>query len=547
MFAFSVVHKTVNKNQSFQGLGKGGLIRLSVLAFAACLAGCGGGGGGADEPSADAAQASAAGLTASGDSENAEVARLRMIPVSQAVAQAPMLASCDAVPQLPTSPGSVISVTDYGARADDEVDDAAAIQMAIHAAKSGQWVVFPAGRYIHSRSLQVTKPGITLWGQGATLHASNPADQSILLKADGARVYGFKLTAVTEGRRSEAVASRISAWGPEAANGYIRGIVIQNNSIVPANSAPGTPLSNGSSAAGILVVGVRDFTIAGNTVERSLSDGIHITSGSQNGRVLSNQVKETGDDMIAVVSYLDVNWRTKIKDSSTWLSAHQAKTMVKDILISRNIVSGQYWGRGISVVGGDGISILRNNVSATAMGAGILVAREESWRTHGVNNVWIEGNVISKVQTVAPSYVPVGSYFTDLIAKLAVNGGRTGQGGVEVHNISATSDINDATLYPAVKVTNVLVRDNSITDVIRDGIRVAADSPLGSVSGVALHANRIANARVAPLSAKFAGDSPAIVQCEGNTYSGAPTTLPWCVSLRSPQEVTGAALSCSAF
>ena len=46
------------------------------------------------------------------------------------------------------------------------------------------------------------------------------------------------------------------------------------------------------------------FLVAENTVSRSLSDGIHVTSGSSYGRVLKNTVKETGDDMIAVVSYV---------------------------------------------------------------------------------------------------------------------------------------------------------------------------------------------------------------------------------------------------
>ena len=46
------------------------------------------------------------------------------------------------------------------------------------------------------------------------------------------------------------------------------------------------------------------FLVAENTVSRSLSDGIHVTAGSSYGRVLNNSVKETGDDMIAVVSYV---------------------------------------------------------------------------------------------------------------------------------------------------------------------------------------------------------------------------------------------------
>lgn len=515
--------------------------RASLLAVSAAivLSACGGGGGGGDPEEASTAQQAEAAATYRGLAS--------YMPVSTATAQTPVTMACDQVPALPPMSSSVISVRDHGAIPNDDLDDTAAIQAAIKAAKSGQWVVFPAGRYIQSRSLQVTTPGITLWGASATLHATNAGDQSIILKADGARVFGFTLTAVTEGRRSEPWTSRISAYGPEAANGYIRGVVIQGNRIVSLDPNPGSPLSNGASAAGILLVSVRDFTVASNVVERSLSDGIHVTGASQNGRIMGNLVRETGDDMIAVVSYMDKAWRTKILTSSTWLASTRERTRVKDILISGNQVSGQYWGRGISVVGGEGVSIKSNVISQSAMGAGILVAREESYSTHAVSNVWVEGNQISRIQTEAPAYVPTGIYFADLARKLSVNGGRTGQAGIEIHNTSAASDINNPTFAPAVRLANVLVKSNTVDDVIRNAIRVGADSQPGSISGVILVGNKMSNARVSPMSATYATNTPAIVQCDGNTYGGAVSTLAGCISVQPATLVTGALLSCSAF
>lgn len=516
--------------------GRFGLLTLAAVVL---LSACGGGGGGgAADPD---------GATA----EQAETAKLRKltsyVPVSSATAQLPVTGACDQVPTLPSVPSGSISVRDHGAIPNDDQDDTVAIQAAIKAAKSGQWVVFPPGRYIQSKTLQVTTPGVTLWGSGATLHANNAADQAIILKADGTRVYGFTLTAVTEGRRSEPWTSRISAYGPEAVNGYIRGVVIQGNRIVALDQNPGSSLSNGASAAGILVVSVRDFTVADNVVERSLSDGIHVTGSSQNGRILGNQVKETGDDMIAVVSYLDKAWRTKISASSTWLASTKEASRVKDILIANNRVSGQYWGRGISVVGGEAVTIKSNVISQSAMGAGILVAREESYGTHGVSNVWLEGNVITKIQTESPTYVPTGANFTDLAARLAVNGGRTGQAGIEIHNTSAASDVSNPTFAPAVGLSDVMVKGNTVDDVIRNAIRVGADSQPGSISGVILLSNKMSNARVSPMSATYATNALAIVQCDGNTYSGSSSTLLSCISPQPASLVTGAMLSCSAF
>ena len=59
----------------------------------------------------------------------------------------------------------------------------------------------------------------------------------------------------------------------------------------------------GGASAGIFVFGGSSVAIVGNTVEATLADGIHTTYGSTNVLVRGNTVKNTGDDLIAVVSY----------------------------------------------------------------------------------------------------------------------------------------------------------------------------------------------------------------------------------------------------
>jgi hypothetical protein len=68
--------------------------------------------------------------------------------------------------------------------------------------------------------------------------------------------------------------------------------------------------------------------------------GIHITSNSSFGKLVGNVVQQTGDDMIAVVSY------------------RLGEPNVRPVLIEDNDVADQHWGRGIAVVGGREI---RNN------------------------------------------------------------------------------------------------------------------------------------------------------------------------------------------
>jgi hypothetical protein len=65
------------------------------------------------------------------------------------------VSSCAALPAIPARPSRVKSVADFGAHPNDSVDDTDEIQKALDSLEPGQWLVFPPGRYIHSRSLKV--------------------------------------------------------------------------------------------------------------------------------------------------------------------------------------------------------------------------------------------------------------------------------------------------------------------------------------------------------------------------------------------------------
>lgn len=531
------------------GLRAAGVMSAMLLVMSQLSAcGGGGGGGGADKDRGEAAQSvteTRQDVVLPDDSGNS-LAGSATTPTERPAQTVVSTQTCESKAPPPAPPANAILVTNYGAVPNDDADDTNAIQAAINAARAGDWVVFPAGRYIHHRSLTVLRPRVTLYGDGAVLHASNASDQSIMLKADGGRVYNFTLTAVTEGRRGEPWTSRISVFGLDAPNGYLNDIIVQNNRIVPADLSTGTPLSNGASAAGILVVGARNFTIAGNTVRRSLSDGIHITHSSRNGRIINNTVTETGDDMIAVVSYLNPQWRTNTKSSSTWLTEHQNRTLAQDILIANNTVSDQYWGRGISVVGGKNITIKNNDISRSAMAAGILLSREETPSTHGVNNVLVLNNTVKDIQTHSPTYMPSGPYFTTLASLTAVNGGRTGQGGIEVHNISRASDYQDPQLAVAVHMSKIAIKGNTVENVGRDGVRIGASSPMGSIDVTRLVSNVISRARVLPIDARMSDGAAALVQCQDNSYNGSLFSVSACQAVSNAGEVTGADLDCSA-
>lgn len=379
--------------------------------------------------------------------------------------------SCVRVPAsvAPAAGSARRDVRSFGAQPNDDIDDTDEVQKALDTLKPGETLWFPSGRYLMKRSLLVRKPGITITGESATLHATNPEDMSLIIQADDTTLSSLTFTAITNGRRSATRHARISVSG-DLPGGYrrIRNTVIRDNRIVNADG-PGTPGANSASGAGILVLHAERFLVSGNTVVRSLADGIHITGGSRNGRVLNNVVRETGDDMIAVVSYTDSisparNNAAKLANS--WEASVESR-LVRNVLISGNRVSGQYFGRGITVVGGQSIAILRNTIENVPLAAGILLAREASYQTFGVENVLVQGNLVRDVQTSAPPY--------DGADKFAPNR-RTGHGAIEVHAALFDDEAADPELRGQLAVRNVVVRGNTVersaVSAVRAGVQM---------------------------------------------------------------------------
>lgn len=453
--------------------------------------------------------------------------------------------SCDTSPTVPAVPGSTVSVATFGAYPNDGIDDTTAIQRALDSLTPGQWLVFPPGQYEHNRTLNVRVANVTLYGEGATLYGTNAADQALMVKADGDRVYGFTLKSNTDYRRSGAWTARLVIYGADATAGYISKVVLQGNRIVPTVNTAGSSGSNSSASAGILVYRGRDFTIASNTVARTLADGIHITAASRNGRVLNNTVRETGDDMIAMVTYLPATWRTTAQATPSWVDSYLAEARVQNILVANNTVNGQYWGRGISVVGGASISIKNNDVSNTTQAAGILVGREEVYNTTGVDNVIVSGNNISNVQTTTPVYVPTGPNFATLTASLAT-GVTAGHGGIEVHSLTPQSDTENAVLRPAITVSNVSILSNRISTVLKDGIRVGSYSYMPSVKNITVQNNTMSRVGLLGLTGTFLDSSTPALHCVNNTLDGGQVNSSLC-TVQTPPTVTGATLDCSKF
>lgn len=449
----------------------------------------------------------------------------------------------------------MVDVRTFGAMPDDGRDDTAAIQAALNALTPGQWLVFAAGTYQHNARLQVRTARVVLWSDGATLHATNPEDQAVVLGADGAAIYNFTLTAVTGDRLYAPWHARIAIFDSAARGAPLRDNVIQGNRIVHAGER-GSATANSASSAGIYVEFADNFLVASNEVRRSLSDGIHITGGARNGRVIFNTVRETGDDLIGLVSYLgDGDWTTESAARLTGtLTSKRDRTLVREVLVAHNDVAGNYWGRGITVVGGADITVSDNRIAQTTIGAGILLARDASFVTWGLNNVLVQDNTISQVQTTAPAYTPL-NWDTTLQ--------RTGHGAVEVHSFVFNDERAFADLTEAVAVQNIRVARSTITEAWAAGVRVGVGAGVtemlegtdqngqlvnrlfsgGAVRRIDLSALAMVGTASPALEVLALTTAADNVYCEGLTESGRAVTSAACGGNRP--VVTGTAQVCS--
>jgi hypothetical protein len=464
--------------------------------------------------------------------------------------------ACLATPPAWSIPVGAIDVRSFGARGDGVTDDTPALRRALASMRPGDWLVFPAGVYRHSARLVIETPSVTLAGRDAVLHATNPADQALLIQASGIRILGFTMTAVTDRRRGAPWESRIAIWRHGEDLPAVDTIEIRGNRIVESGP-PGSAGANSSSSAAIFVHNARDFVIAGNTVRRSLSDAIHITGGAQRGRVLGNTVRETGDDMIAVVSYLgDGDFTAETADRvAARYERRRRRELVRDVLIAGNDVAGQYWGRGITVVGGEDISIVGNRIDATHHGAAVYIAREQGYVTFGVRNVRVAGNRISRVQSDLPAYtvLPPGQ-----------RGRRTGHAAIEIVALVFDDEAAQANLREALTIRRVAIEDNIIEQVaaagIRvghgwktprdrvgrraDGTRVQRGSNGASVGQIVLRGNRMRAVRGPALEVGNVGDPMLALHCSGNTADGRAVQHPACAAPAT--AISGATQSCAA-
>ncbi len=262
---------------------------------------------------------------------------------------------------MPVNLSQAVSILTYGAQ--QNTDCTAAINQAIAAAQSGSKCVYvPPGTYNY-RSF--TLNGVKLIGAGdsSILYALDPASHSITLQGSNVGVFFLKLYTVSTTRTGGQDAIVVSG----AQNFYVENVTI-----------------DGSNATGVINYGSAYGRITANRICNTLADSIHMTQGSHDIYVAGNYIRNSGDDCVAVVTYVNQN-----------------VPATNNILIENNDSANQVNGRGYTVVGGANVTI-RNNLINKSGAAGIYLASESSYSTLGDNNIIVSGNTLNQCPFTQP-------------------------------------------------------------------------------------------------------------------------------------------------
>ncbi len=268
-------------------------------------------------------------------------AKVRVQADSGDVGQATIdLADFEQVGGAGTKPANALSVTDYGATANDSSDDSQAFRNALSAARSqGREVWVPSGRFEISSALQIDQTTVRGAGQWYTvLHGNNIFNNG---SASGnIKLYDFAVFGdVTE--RNDGSPDN-AFHGVLGTGSVVSGLWIQDTKC-------GLWLMNGASS---------NVTIENNRILDTQADGVNFDGAVTNSTLRNNYLRNNGDDGLAL-------WSNGQADSGN--------SLVNNTIVQPNLANG------IALYGGSNNTVSGNLVQDTnALGGGYLVANRFS-------------------------------------------------------------------------------------------------------------------------------------------------------------------------
>ncbi|MDR1788070.1 MAG: Ig-like domain-containing protein [Treponema sp.] len=273
-------------------------------------------------------------------------------------------AEMEMVPDALSMPANFLSITDYGAAANDAGNDTTAIAACISAASSqGKGVWIPAGTFVMGNVNAPTGAyGVTIRGAGMWHSVLTGAGAAFYINSNS-KFYDFAIFGTEQRRIDDNHTTGIEGGGS--------GVVIEN--IWIEHTKAGIWFKDGGSGAAITNCRVRN----------TFADGINLCKNISNTVVEGCSVRNTGDDCIAIWS-----------DS----------TACRDNTIRNNVTEFPALASGIAVYGGYGNMIENNTVrDIVAAGGGIMIStRHNPVLFSGTTTV--QNNVLERAGSWEPNY-----------------------------------------------------------------------------------------------------------------------------------------------
>ncbi|MGW5742707.1 discoidin domain-containing protein [Amycolatopsis sp. NPDC003861] len=304
------------------------------------------------------------------------------------------LADFEQVGAAAARPANSVSVTDYGATANDAGDDAGAFDAAVAAARSqGKEVWIPAGTFTLGHHITVdqvtirgagpwysvlTGPRAGIFGKGEPASCGTPTypgNPAVPGASSAVKLFDFAIIGQVD--------ARVDCDQSNAIGGALGGgSVVQN-------------LWLQHTKVGLWLDGPFDgLTVSGNRILDQTADGLNLHQGISNTLVTNNFLRNTGDDGLAMWSEHDADHHNTFSFNTVLLPILANNIAVyggHDNTVSDNVVAdNQDQGGGLHVA---------NRFSAVPLSGTTTVARNTAIRTgvldsnwqFGVGALWFDG------------------------------------------------------------------------------------------------------------------------------------------------------------
>lgn len=253
------------------------------------------------------------------------------------------LMEAEEIPAPIPMPADALSIEDFGAKANDGEEDSWAIMECIgEAVKQGKEVYIPSGEYEikehpYVQGIPLRKDNVTIRGAGMWHTVLKGEAAGFAIQAANISFYDFSLIGNVKQRKDSIDPAAMNLQTPIPGMGNIR---LQNIWIEHYKVGLWADVVNG-------------ISIMGCRIRNTYADGINLCAGTSHCVVTHNDLRNTGDDGIAMFNrgVLDVDNKVLYNTVSLpWLANNIALYGGKDIVVAHNLLKDTIsFGGGVNI------------------------------------------------------------------------------------------------------------------------------------------------------------------------------------------------------